>query len=204
MIHTAAAVGMLLCLVAIPLALAATPLEAIDAYNKGVDLAVEGKFPEALAAIDTALAIDSNFSLAWTTRSGISNAMGNFNESLVAADRAISLSPNQSEAWTNRASALINLGRDEEGLESANRAIEIDPRLSEAWIDRATALSNLGRMDEANESLQMAGFLIGGTAPATASPSPSPTPAATRAPITWAAPVGGLLALAFILRMKRA
>jgi len=156
---------------------AAVPLEAISAYNRGVDLAMEGQFDEALLSIDQALSLDQNFTLAWITKAGILNVKGEFNESLEASDRALALDETQADAWTNKASALISLQRLEEGLEAANKAIELDPRLSEAWIDRATALSGLGRTEEADEAMKMAMFLmetpetaptdVGGTPPAT-------------------------------------
>ncbi|MCU0631756.1 MAG: tetratricopeptide repeat protein [Methanolinea sp.] len=159
---------------------AAPSEQAINAYNKGVDLAVGGNFSQALESIDQALALDQNFTLAWVTRAGILNVMGDFNQSLEASERALAIDQNQPEAWTNRASALISLGRDVEGLESADRAIELDPRLSEAWIDRATALSNLGRTQEADEAMQMVKFL-------TQEPEAVTSPVATtaKAPLSW-------------------
>lgn len=164
--------------------MAAPSLDAISAYNKGVDLAMEEKFDEALASIDQALSLDQNFTLAWITKAGILNVKGRFNESLEASGRALALDENQADAWTNRASALISLQRFEEGLEAANRAIELDPRLSEAWIDRATALSSLGRTQEAAEAIQMATFLM---------ETPNATP--TTVPTQQSAPLFPLLAL---------
>ncbi|OPX73881.1 MAG: lipoprotein NlpI [Methanoregulaceae archaeon PtaB.Bin152] len=177
---------------------AAPAMEAIDAYNNGVDLAVEGNFPAALESIDKALSIDPNFTLAWITRAGILNAMGEYNQSLVASDRALAIDEKQAEAWTNRASALISLGRDEEALEAADRAIELDPRLSKAWIDRSTALSNLGRNDEANEAIQMAMFLIGEM-----NESPGPEPTTAKAPLSWILASAALgVATGFILTKR--
>ncbi len=159
---------------------AAPSEEAIGAYNKGVDLAVEGNFTEALESIDHALSLDQNFTLAWITRAGILNVMGEANLSLEATDRALEIDENQPEAWTNRASALITLGRNEEALEATDRALELDPRLSEAWIDRATALENLGRTQEADEALQMLEFLT--EEPGTPAAPASTTP---RSPLAW-------------------
>lgn len=153
--------------------LAAPPLEAISAYNYGVDLAMEEKFDEALASIDQALSLDQNFTLAWITKAGILNVKGRYNESLEASERALAIDEGQADAWTNKASALISLQRFEEGLEAANRAIELDPRLSEAWIDRATALSSLGRTKEADEAMAMVKFLT--ETPSTTGPTTIPT-----------------------------
>jgi len=157
------------------LSTAATPLDAISAYNRGVDLAMEGKFDEALVSIDEALSLDQNFTLAWITKAGILNVKGAFNDSLEASERALALDETQADAWTNRASALISLQQFEEGLEAANRAIELDPRLSEAWIDRATALSALGRTREADEAMQMAKFLAGTPVETSATPTKPPS-----------------------------
>lgn len=194
---TASALTFLLLTAGIACA-SATSLQAIDAYNQGVDLAQEGQFPEALTAVDQALAMDPNFTLAWVTRAGILTATGNFTEALEATDRAIALNPNQSEAWTNRASALIQLDRNTEALESADRAIEIDPRLSEAWIDKATALSNLNRTEDANEALAMVRFL---TEPPSTTTAPTPSP--TKSSFPWVAGLAAFVGAAWIARMKR-
>ncbi|MCQ8894754.1 MAG: tetratricopeptide repeat protein [Methanolinea sp.] len=167
----------------LPCSAASSP-DAISAYNRGVDLAMEGKFDDALASIDQAISLDQNFTLAWITKAGILNVKGSFNESLVASERALAIDGNQADAWTNKASALISLQRFEEGLEAANRAIELDPRLSEAWIDRATALSSLNRTAEAEEAMKMAMFLM-------ETPEGTPSPL----PTTRAAPLFPLLAL---------
>lgn len=124
-------------------------LEAIDHYNKGVDLAYEGKFLLALNETDQALQINQNFTLAHVTRAGILNALGRYNESIDASDLAIALNPNQSAAWNNRAFALIHMDRYTEGLDAADRAITLDPSLTEAWINKGTALIALGRYQEA-------------------------------------------------------
>lgn len=159
---------------------AAPSQDAIEAYNRGVDLAIGGNFSEALESIDHALALDQNFTLAWITKAGILNVMGEFNQSLEASDQALALDQDQAEAWTNRASALISIGRDEEALDAADIAIELDPRLSEAWIDRATALANLGRSQEAEEAMQMAMFLIEEPEATTVPPTPT-----VKSPFSW-------------------
>jgi tetratricopeptide (TPR) repeat protein len=124
-------------------------LEAIDHYNKAVDLAYEGKFLLALNETDQAIRINQNFTLAHVTRAGILNALGRYDESIDASDRAIALNPNQSAAWNNKAFALIHLERFAEGLDAADRATAIDPSLTEAWINKGTALIALGRYQEA-------------------------------------------------------
>jgi tetratricopeptide (TPR) repeat protein len=188
---------LIVCILGVGIAhcLAAPPLEAISAYNQGVDLAMEEKFDEALASIDQALTLDQNFSLAWITKAGILNVKGRFNESLEASERALAIDENQADAWTNKASALISLQRFEEGLEAANRAIELDPRLSEAWIDRATALSSLGRTKEAEEAMSMAKFLM-----ETPNVTPTTVPATPSSPLF---PPLALLAAGIALLLTR-
>jgi len=124
-------------------------LEAIDHYNKAVDLAYEGKLLLALNETDQALQMNQDFTLAYVTRAGILNSLGRYNDSIDASDRAISLNPNQSAAWNNRAYALIHMERYAEGLDAADRATTLDPSLTEAWINKGTALIALGRYQEA-------------------------------------------------------
>jgi len=107
---------------------AAVPLEAISAYNRGVDLAMEGQFDEALLSIDQALSLDQNFTLAWITKAGILNVKGEFNESLEASDRALALDETQADAWTNKASALISLQKFEGGARGCQQGHRTRPQ----------------------------------------------------------------------------
>jgi tetratricopeptide (TPR) repeat protein len=119
-----------------PLPSAEGNIDAVNHYNKGVDLANIGLFEDALAETDKALAINQNFIPAWVQKAGLLNVLGRYDEAIAATDKALALKPNSSEAWTNRADALNNLGRYSEALDASNRALAIDPGLAEAEMSR--------------------------------------------------------------------
>lgn len=144
---------LLITALAVILFTAAQPVSAgdmsrIDYYNLAVDYANAGNFEEALSAADSAIAMDENFTLAYTTKAGILNAMDRYDEALESAGKATEIRPDQPEGWVNMASALIGLERYEEAIEASENAIEADPESVEGYITKGTALGELGRYDE--------------------------------------------------------
>ena len=150
------AIALLLTIFCICAAAGADNLLAIEYYNKGVDLAYEGKYDEALVSIDRALEENPNFTLALVTRAGILNARGQYQEAIDAADTAIALDPGEAAAWNNRAFALNQLGRYSEGLAAADTAVSLDPDLVEGWVNKGSSLIGLERYEEARTASEEA------------------------------------------------
>jgi tetratricopeptide (TPR) repeat protein len=102
-------------------------------YNKGVDLANEGKYQEALRATDNALAINESFPLAQTSKAGILVQLGRYDEAVIAADKALASNewlPNTfAAAYFNKGDALRHLGRTDEARAAFAKAQELDPSL---------------------------------------------------------------------------
>jgi len=147
-IHQGAAV-LILVAIGICAAGSADTLLAIEYYNRGVDLAYEGKYDEALVSIDRALEENAHFTLALVTKAGILNALGRYPEAVDAADQALALDPGQAAAWNNKAFALNQQGRYAEGLAAADTAVSLDPDLVEGWVNKGSSLIGLSRYEEA-------------------------------------------------------
>ena len=102
-------------------------------YNKAVDLANEGKYPEALQANERALAINESIPLAQANKAGILVQLGKYDEAIIAADKALAIKANTSiafaVAYSNKGDALRHLGRIEEAKAAFARAAELDPTL---------------------------------------------------------------------------
>lgn len=100
-------------------------------YNKGVDLANEGKYAEALAATDQALALNENFPRAHAMRSGLLVMVGRYEEAITEADIALASNENLTvtsfSAWANKGDALRHLGRMEEAGIAFGMAQKLDP-----------------------------------------------------------------------------
>lgn len=120
-------------------------VDAINYYNKAVDLAYQGDYETALVEVDRALQENENFTLAWVTKAGILNTLERYHEGLEASDRAIALDPGNSYAWTNRATSLNGLGMYEEGLAASDMALSLDPESPEAQQNRQIALEMIAK-----------------------------------------------------------
>jgi len=105
-------------------------------YNQAVDLAYAGKYTEALAANEKALARNEEFELAWANQAGILVQVGRYDDAIKAADRVLQSNrsglpmPNTfAAAYYSKADALLALGRIDEAKDNYAKAHELDPTL---------------------------------------------------------------------------
>ena len=118
----------------------ATSTGAGALYDKSVDLANAGKYPEALAAADQALALNDTMytALLQSNRAGILVMLGRNNDAIAAADVALAVKGNltasYSIAWFNKGNALHNLGRNDEAKAAYENATRLDPSLKSPQI----------------------------------------------------------------------
>ncbi len=78
-------------------------------YNRAMVLADLSRFADALAALDRALALQSNFPDAWNTRGLILQNLERFEEAVTSFERAIRLRPDLPGVHANRENALRRL-----------------------------------------------------------------------------------------------
>lgn len=132
-----------------------TGTTSIDLYNTAVDLANSGDYEKALENINESLKLNQNFTLGYSTKSGILYVMGDFEGALENAEIATEQRPNQAWGWISKSNALLALDRADEALDAADTAIAIDPDNLDyvsAYINKGTALILLGRYDESLEA----------------------------------------------------
>ncbi|OPY37677.1 MAG: Tetratricopeptide repeat protein [Methanoregula sp. PtaU1.Bin051] len=104
-------------------------------YTKSVDLANEGRYGEALAAAEQALAFNVSAinHLVQANRAGILVMLGRYEEAVAAADSALAVEGNltatHAAAYYNKGDALRHLGMVEEAREAFARAHELDSSL---------------------------------------------------------------------------
>ena len=147
-----------------PLGPAAPELRAMDAdsrhvvawVGRGNAKVTEGRYREAVADYDAAIAIDRNNVDAWTNRGVALQHEGRIAEALASHDRALSLEPRCVNAWDNRASALFLQDRTIEAIADYGRALELEPHRVGTLCNRSGALRALGRIDEATADLDRA------------------------------------------------
>jgi TolB-like protein len=146
---------------------------AFDAYLRGMQLIRSldrSAFPDALVALDKAVAIDPAFALAHSFRAvalvDIAYDMGDANpaprrrmleQALVAADRAIALEPRLAEGYAARA-IILNYGllNPDGAVADARTAATLAPNNLQTQCALADTLIDAGRINEAVEAGQRA------------------------------------------------
>ena len=174
-------IKLLMFFLAASLMLAAGPAagaDAVDSYLKGVQLAIQGKFPEAQQAFEEALKTESHFEPAKFCLSLVKDVrgrkvkqeavvqifksihhanQGQFQERDAAINRAIELDPGYAPAHNNRGSYLMD---DPQKLEQAiadfDQAIKLDPKFAAAYNNRGNAYRRKGQFDQAIRDLDRA------------------------------------------------
>jgi tetratricopeptide (TPR) repeat protein len=115
-----------------------------------------GRFSEAVASFDRAIALEPRYVEAYAGRGIALRQLQRNDEALASFDRALVLRPASAELYNNRGNVLRHLQRLAEALASYERAIELQPRFAMAHNNRGLALQALRRYEEATASYQRA------------------------------------------------
>ena len=124
--------------------------------NYGNVLQALGRFEDALASYDRALAIEPRLINALYNRGVTLSSMKRPAEALAAYDKALEITPDDAGIWMNRVSILIELKRPEDALVAADSLLALAPHYAEAWNNHGIALQALHRFEEALTSYQKA------------------------------------------------
>ena len=95
---------------------------AEDWFNKGLALADQDNYSDAIKAYDEAIRLDPNLTTAWHNKGYTLFFQDKYEEVIKAFDEAIRLSPNFVDAWINKGAALNALGRTAEANEAFTKA----------------------------------------------------------------------------------
>jgi tetratricopeptide (TPR) repeat protein len=135
-----------------PAPVTAYEVNAVAAYNNGVNLIASGNYSEAIQAFDQAVAREPSYFEAWNEKADALNRAKQYDDALASSDQALALNPDYVKSWINHGYILYNLGRYDEELQAYEHAIQIDPASAEAWFNKGYALGGMGRWDEALKS----------------------------------------------------
>ena len=127
-----------------------------ELMNKGYSLTELGKFVEAIAAYDRAIALQPAESWAWARKGRTLRLIGRLPAALDAYDQALQLNPAYAWAWKGKGVVLERLGRTEEALACHRAATQIAPDDVWNWMNQAEVLRTMGRNEEALAALQRA------------------------------------------------
>jgi protein O-GlcNAc transferase len=117
--------------------------------NRGNVLRELGRFAEAIASYDLALALRPDYPNALNGRAIALAALGRFEEALTDYDKSLALDRNFIMARYNRGLALARLRRLEAAIADYDSVLALDPGFLQGHVDRANALAGLGRLDDA-------------------------------------------------------
>lgn len=92
--------------------------------NRGAALKALGRFDEALASYEKAIALKPDYADAFHNRANVLRELKRFDEALASYDKAISLRPNYANAFNNRGGALQEQKRFDEAHFSQDIAID--------------------------------------------------------------------------------
>lgn len=124
---------------------------------KAEALAELGRYEEALAGYDSALALDPLLAMALRGKALVLRKMNKPAEALEAVELALQVDPGLALAWRAKGAILGDLGHDAEGrLTCYERGLAIDPHDALLWCNKGNVLLALGRLAEAQVSYRRA------------------------------------------------
>jgi tetratricopeptide (TPR) repeat protein len=133
--------------------MSATPGQLFDL---GLELEQQGKFEQALACYDSALALDPGFVEALNNRGVVLEAINRLEEALASYDRGLALEPDLIPVIRNRGNVINALGRTDEALANYDRALALDPDDADTLNGRGNVLKQMHRIGEAEAMFRRA------------------------------------------------
>jgi predicted TPR repeat methyltransferase len=121
-----------------------------------------GRPAEALAELETLLAVEPQHLDAWGHRAAALAELGRHAEALACADRVLGVAPADALAWLRRGDALQRLRRHDEAGAAFRQLLTLQPQHAEAWFRLAQLQQRQGAPADALASLDQAQSLAPG------------------------------------------
>jgi protein O-GlcNAc transferase len=121
-----------------------------EAHNdRGVILAANGLFAEALSCFESAVALNPRYNEARNNFGQGLRSLGRFDEALTQFELVLKSAPDSVLAHFNLASVFERLGRNPDAEKHYRSAISLRPDFVDAYVHLASLLQNTGRLPEA-------------------------------------------------------
>lgn len=128
----------------------------VYSLNVGLLTKSQGRYPEALAAIDAVLELTPDDAVTLAERGYVLWKLGRLPEALADLDRALALDDQIAPAWLNRGNILFDLDRHDEAERSFARATELDPEYAKGWNHLGIVRQSRGDWFAAREAFNRA------------------------------------------------
>lgn len=125
-------------------------------FWKGVVLASQGRYRDAVTAYSNSLRLYSGYTVARNNRGLAYLAMGELDFAVADFDEVIRVAPDNASAYYKRAIALGRRGDLREAVSSYTEAIRLDPDFAPAYYNRGLVHRRLGDVQQANSDLAKA------------------------------------------------
>jgi len=116
----------------------------VYSVNVGLLTKSQGRYPEALTAIDAVLELAPDDAVMLAERGYVLWKLGRLPEALADFDRALALDDQIAPAWLNRGNVLLDLDRREEAERSFARSVDVDPKYAKGWDHLGVARQDRG------------------------------------------------------------
>jgi len=131
-------------------AIAKYPHQVVDAYNnRGYYYISEGRYPEALADFNEAIALNAKVPRVWVNKGSVFAETNQNDSAYVCFARAIELKPDYPEALSNRGGIRSRQGDLAGAVEDFSRAIQLKPEFRDAYNNRALVYFRMGEFEKA-------------------------------------------------------
>jgi tetratricopeptide (TPR) repeat protein len=130
--------------------------------QRGVALAGTGRFEEAIASADRAIALKPDFAEAYSNRAVTLWRMEDFAQALATVEKAVTIKPDYSQGWFNKGRILRSMKQYEAAIAAYDQALKGDvnqndkPTLADIWVNRSATLWQMGQYEEALDSADRA------------------------------------------------
>lgn len=129
---------------------------------RGIMLAEQGKYPQAVQDFDKAISINSQLYEARKQRGNLMGPMKKFEQSVADLSVYLAVVPDAAAEYYNRGLSYINLGKTDEAMADFSRCIELDPGFARAYRARGNTYLKLGETEKGQSDLEKYEALGGG------------------------------------------
>ena len=111
--------------------------------REGSEFMNEGKYEEALEALDKALEVNPEYVEVLSAKGGLLMELGRYEEAVSVYDKATQVEPENAMLWNKKGKVLIELERYEEAVTAFDKALEIYPEFKLALDNKEEALVHI-------------------------------------------------------------